>query len=40
MVTYFENKLIIIEAAARGGNEAIGLPHLNDVRVWLNGGVT
>ncbi len=36
MVTYFENKLIIAEAAGRSGG--LGLPHLNDVRAWLNSG--
>lgn len=38
MVTYFENKLIMAEAAARAGGVAAGLPHLNDVRAWLNSG--
>ena len=38
MVTFFENKLIMAEAAARGGNVASGLPHLNEVRAWLNDG--
>ena len=38
MVTFFENKLIMAEAAARGGNISSGLPHLNDVRAWLNSG--
>lgn len=38
LVTYFENKLIMAEAAARAGGLADGLPHLNDVRAWLNGG--
>lgn len=38
MVTYFENKLIMAEAAARSGGVSAGLPHLNDVRAWLNGG--
>ena len=38
MVTYFENKLIMAEAAARSGGVAAGLPHLNAVRSWLNGG--
>lgn len=38
LVTYFENKLIIAEAAARAGSAADGLPHLNDVRAWLNSG--
>ena len=35
MVTYFENKLIMAEAAGRSGGVAAGLPHLNDVRAWL-----
>ena len=38
MVTYFENKLIMAEAAGRSGGVAAGLPHLNDVRAWLNSG--
>jgi len=38
MVTFFENKLIMAEAAARGGTVASGLPHLNQVRAWLNDG--
>ncbi len=38
MVTYFENKLIMAEAAGRSGGVAAGLPHLNEVRAWLNGG--
>ncbi len=38
MVTFFENKLILAECAARNGTLADGLPHLNDVRVWLNSG--
>ena len=38
MVTFFENKLIMAEAAARGGNLASGLTHLNEVRAWLNDG--
>ena len=38
MVTYFENKLIMAEAAGRSGGVASGLAHLNDVRAWLNTG--
>ena len=38
MVTYFENELILAEAKARQGALTDGLPHLNKVRVWLNGG--
>ena len=38
MVTYFENKLIMAEAAGRSGGVSAGLPHLNDVRAWLNSG--
>lgn len=38
MVTYFENKLIMAEAAGRFGGVAAGLSHLNDVRAWLNSG--
>lgn len=38
MVTYFENKLIMAEAAGRSGGVAAGLPHLNEVRAWLNSG--
>ena len=38
MVTYFENKLIMAEAAGRSGGVAAGLSHLNDVRAWLNEG--
>lgn len=38
MVTFFENKLIMAEAAARGGTVASALPHLNQVRAWLNDG--
>lgn len=38
MVTYFENKLIMAEAAGRSGGVAAGLSHLNDVRAWLNSG--
>ena len=38
MVTFFENKLIMAEAAARGGTVTSGLPHLNQVRAWLNDG--
>ena len=38
MVTYFENELILAEAKARQGGIADGLPHLNNVRSWLNSG--
>ena len=38
MVTYFENQLIKAECATRNGAVADGLPHLNDLRVWLNTG--
>ena len=38
MVTYFENELILAEAKARQGGVADGLPHLNNVRSWLNSG--
>jgi hypothetical protein len=38
MVTFFENKLILAECAARNGTLADGLPHLNEVRTWLNSG--
>ncbi len=38
MVTFFENKLILAECGARNGTLADGLPHLNDVRAWLNSG--
>jgi hypothetical protein len=38
MVTYFENELIMAEAAARAGDVIDGLPFLNDVRAWMNTG--
>jgi len=38
MVTYFENQLIMAEAAARGGTASDGLPYLNAVRAWMNTG--
>lgn len=38
MVTYFENQLIKAECAARNVSVADGLPHLNDLRGWLNTG--
>ena len=38
MVTYFETLLIKAECAARLGSVADGLPHLNEVRAWLNNG--
>ena len=38
MVTYFENELILAEAKARAGSVSDGLPHLNNVRAWLNSG--
>ncbi len=38
MVTFFENELIMAEAAARQGSVTDGLPHLNAVRAWMNTG--
>ncbi len=38
MVTYFENQLIMAEAAARTSGFSSGLGHLNDYRAWLSGG--
>ena len=38
MVTFFENKLIMAEAAGRSGGAATGLTYLNEVREWLNTG--
>ena len=38
MVTFFENELILAEAKARQGGISDGLPHLNNVRAWLNSG--
>lgn len=38
MVTYFENQLIMAEAAARAGTVSDGLPYLNAVRAWMNTG--
>lgn len=38
MVTFAENKLMLAECAARNGSLADGLPHLNDIRAWLNSG--
>jgi hypothetical protein len=38
MVTFFENKLIMAEAAGRSGGVASGLTHLNEMREWLNNG--
>ena len=38
MVTFFENELILAECAARNGNISDGLPHLNNVRAWMNTG--
>ena len=38
MVTFFENKLIMAEAAGRSGGVTAGLPYLNEVRNWLNSG--
>jgi len=38
MVTYFENQLILAEAAARAGQLGDGLPHLNELRAWMNTG--
>jgi hypothetical protein len=38
LVTYFENELILAETKARAGSLNDGLPHLNNVRAWLNSG--
>ena len=38
MATYFENELILAEAKGRSGGVSSGLPHLNNVRSWLNSG--
>jgi hypothetical protein len=38
LVTYFENELIMAEAAARAGGVSNGLPFLNNVRAWMNTG--
>ena len=38
MATYFENQLILAEAKGRSGGVSSGLPHLNNVRSWLNSG--
>lgn len=38
MVTFFENELIMAEAAARTGSVNDGLPYLNAVRAWMNTG--
>ena len=38
MVTYFENELVLAETKARAGSLSDGLPHLNNVRAWLNSG--
>ena len=38
MVTFFENELILAECAARNGSLSDGLPHLNNVRAWMNTG--
>lgn len=38
MATYFENQLIMAEAAARAGNVSDGLPFLNALRAWMNTG--
>lgn len=38
MVTYFENELIMAEAATRAGTISDGLPYLNAVRTWLSSG--
>lgn len=38
MVTYFENQLIMAEAAARAGSASDGLPYLNAVRAWMSTG--
>ena len=38
MISFFENKLIMAECAARNGSVSDGLSHLNDVRAWMNTG--
>ena len=38
LVSYAENQLILAEAGARTQGMDTGLGHLNDLRVWLNGG--
>lgn len=38
LITYAENQLIMAETAARAGGVAAGLPHLNELREWLNSG--
>jgi len=38
LVTFAENQLIRAECAARASGVGAGLPHLNSVRAWLNGG--
>lgn len=38
LVTYAENLLILAETAGRSGGVAAGLPHLNELRAWLNTG--
>jgi len=38
LVTFYENELILAEVKARSGSLSDGLPHLNNVRAWLNGG--
>ena len=38
LVTYAENLLILAETAGRASGVAAGLPHLNELRAWLNTG--
>ena len=38
MISFFENKLIMAECAARNGSVSDGLSHLNDVRSWMSTG--
>lgn len=38
LVSFEENTLILAECAARNSGLAAGLVHLNDLRLWLNGG--
>ncbi len=38
LVTYFENQLIMAEAAGRASGVSAGLPYLNNVRAWMNTG--
>ncbi|MGA1582678.1 MAG: SusD/RagB family nutrient-binding outer membrane lipoprotein [Saprospiraceae bacterium] len=38
LVTFFENQLILAECDGRESGVEAGLPHLNEVRAWLNAG--